>query len=51
VPPDSYRSVLLGLTPTELQTRPGAPVFLKKRNLLQLNDIEIYLQQLAERVR
>jgi hypothetical protein len=44
-------ALLLGLTPTELQTRPGAPVFLKKRNLLQLNDIEIYLQQLAERVR
>jgi TIR domain-containing protein len=44
-------ALLLGLTPTELQTRPGAPVFLKKRNLLQLNDIDIYLQQLAERVR
>jgi len=27
--------LLLGLTPTELQTRPGAPVFLKRRNLLQ----------------
>jgi len=41
---------LLGLTPSELQMRPGVPVFLKKRNLLELNDIETYLKQLRTRV-
>jgi hypothetical protein len=43
-------ALLLGITPTELQTRPGVPVLLKKRNLLQLNEIEIYLNQLSARV-
>ena len=40
--------LLLGLTAAEVQTRPGLPVLLKKRDLLQLNEIETYLQQLAE---
>jgi len=35
-------ALLLGITYTELQTRPGVPVLLKKRDLLQLNEIEIY---------
>jgi len=43
-------ALLLGTTPTELQTRPGIPVLLKKRDLLQLNDIEVYLEQLQARV-
>ncbi len=43
-------ALLLGITPSELQTRPGIPVLLKKRNLLQLNEIEIYLEQLAARI-
>ena len=43
-------ALLLGLTPSELQTRPGVPVFLKKRNLLELNEIETYLKQLRTRV-
>ena len=43
-------ALLLGLTPSELQTRPGVPVFLKKRNLLELNQIETYLKQLRTRV-
>jgi len=43
-------ALLLGLTPTELQSRPGIPVLLKKRDLLELNDIEVYLEQLEERV-
>lgn len=43
-------ALLLGITPTELQTRPGIPVLLKKRDLLQLNDIEVYLEQLQARV-
>jgi TIR domain len=44
-------ALLLGLTPTELQTRPGIPVLLKKRDLLLLNEIDIYLGQLAARTR
>ena len=44
-------ALLIGLTPTELQSRPGIPVFLKKRNLLELNDIDSYLRQLKSRVR
>ncbi len=43
-------ALLLGITPSELQMRPGIPVLLKKRNLLQLNEIEIYLEQLAARI-
>ncbi len=43
-------ALLLGLTPTELQTRPGIPVLLKKRDLLLLNEIDIYLGQLAARM-
>jgi TIR domain len=41
-------ALLLGLTPAELQTRPGVPI-LKKRNLLQLNEIDKYLHELAAR--
>ena len=44
-------ALLLGLTSTELQTRPGVPILLKKRDLLQLNEIDIYLEQLAARMR
>jgi hypothetical protein len=44
-------TLLLGITPAELQTRPGIPVLLKKRDLLGLNDIEIYLEQLGARIR
>jgi len=43
-------ALLLGITPTELQTRPGIPVLLKKRDLLQLNDIEVYFEQLKARI-
>jgi hypothetical protein len=41
---------LLGITPAELQIRPEIPVLLKKRDLLELNEIDIYLDQLAARV-
>ena len=44
-------ALLLGITPSELQKRPGTPVFLKKRDLLQLNDVDKYLEQLSERVK
>jgi hypothetical protein len=43
-------ALLLGITQGELQSRPGIPVLLKKRDLLQLNDIETYLDQLRQRV-
>jgi hypothetical protein len=44
-------ALLLGITATELQSRPGIPVLLKKRDLLQLNEIEVYLDQLSGRIR
>jgi hypothetical protein len=43
-------ALLLGLTPGELQTRPGVPLLLKKRDLLQLNQIDVYLEQLTARM-
>jgi hypothetical protein len=43
-------ALLLGITAMELQVRPGIPVLLKKRDLLALNDIETYFEQLAARV-
>ena len=43
--------LLHGITVGELQSTPGAPVFLKKRNLIDLNDITKYLAQLKKRVR
>ncbi len=44
-------ALLLGLTPIELQTRPGVPLLLKQRDLLQLNELDLYLKQLTARVR
>jgi hypothetical protein len=43
-------ALLLGITPAELQKRSGTPVFLKKRDLLQLNEVDHYLEQLSARV-
>ena len=43
-------ALLLGITPGELQSRAGVPVMLKKRDLLELNDIDTYLVQLRRRV-
>jgi hypothetical protein len=42
--------ILHGMTSTELQSRPGVPIFLKKRDLLDINDIEVYFGQLRARV-
>lgn len=44
-------TLLLGITATELQSRPGIPVLLKKRDLLQLNEVEVYFDQLSGRIR
>lgn len=43
--------LLHGLTASNLQSMPGIPILLKKRDLLSLNEIDIYLKQLRERVR
>jgi hypothetical protein len=42
--------ILHGMTPTELQSKPGIPVFLKKRDLVDINEIELYFQQLKLRI-
>jgi hypothetical protein len=42
--------LLLGLTASELQSRPGIPVLLKKRDLLPLNGIDTHLGQLRDRI-
>jgi TIR domain len=42
--------VLLGLTTAEFQSRPNAPVFLKRRDVIHLNDIGQYLDQLGSRI-
>ena len=43
-------ALLLGVSAKELQTRPGVPIFLKKRDLIELNDVELYLRELKPRV-
>ena len=43
-------ALLHGITPGELQSRPGIPVLLKKRELLELNQVDTYLHQLRKRV-
>ena len=46
-----HRGALVGISAAELQTRPGIPVLLKKRDLLALNEIDVYLHQLSARVK
>jgi hypothetical protein len=41
--------ILHGMSATEFQSRPGVPIFLKKRDLLDINNIELYFQQLKAR--
>jgi hypothetical protein len=41
--------VLYGLSPSEFQSHPNAPVFLKKRDIINMNDIEQYFDQLERR--
>jgi hypothetical protein len=43
-------AILHGITPAELQSRSGIPVFLKKRDFLDINDIDVYFQQLKARI-
>lgn len=41
--------VLHGVSARDFQTQPNAPVFLKKRDIIRLNDIDQYLEQLGVR--
>ncbi len=43
-------AILHGITPQELQSRRGVPVLIKKRDLIDLNDIDKYMGQLRNRV-
>ncbi len=43
-------AILHGISPQELQSRQGIPVLIKKRNLINLNDIDGYLKELRGRV-
>lgn len=43
--------VLHGMTPTEFQAHPNAPVFLKKRDIININDIDQYFEQLERRIK
>lgn len=42
--------VLHGLSATDFQALPHAPVFLKKRDIIQLNQIDEYFAQLTARI-
>jgi hypothetical protein len=42
--------LLHGLTVAELESRASIPILLKRRDLLPLNQIDTYLEQLRERV-
>jgi hypothetical protein len=42
--------VLLGISASDLQAKPNAPVFLKKRDMIRLNDIDQYLDQFGSRM-
>lgn len=44
-------ALLQGITPAEIQSKSGVPIFIKKRDLLPLNEIETYFEQLRERVK
>jgi hypothetical protein len=42
-------ALLHGMTAGDLQSRPGIPVLLKRRDLIPLNEIDTYLEQLRRR--
>lgn len=42
-------ALLHGMSAADLQERPGVPVFLKKRKLVDLNEIESYFAELKTR--
>ncbi len=42
--------ILHGITANELQSNPGVPVLLKRRDFVDINEIDTYFGQLRERV-
>ncbi|MEO8498796.1 MAG: toll/interleukin-1 receptor domain-containing protein [Planctomycetota bacterium] len=42
--------VLHGISHKDFQSQPNAPVFLKKRDVVKLNDIDDYFDQLGQRM-
>ena len=43
--------VLHGMTSTELQSRPGVPLFLKRRDMIDINELDGYFSELSARVK
>jgi hypothetical protein len=43
-------AILHGISAQELQARPGIPLLIKKRDLIDLNEIDTYFQQRRNRV-
>jgi hypothetical protein len=43
-------ALLLGVSTRELQSKPQIPVFLKKGNVIVLNDVDQYFLQLTKRI-
>ncbi len=43
--------ILHGMTPGDLQTRANLPVYLKQRNLIDINEIDRYLEELSVRIK
>lgn len=44
-------TLLVGMTLAELQAKPAVPIFLKKRDVIDLNDFDTYIAGLRKRVR
>jgi len=44
-------ALLLGVTASEIQSKTRVPSILKKRNLIELNSIDRYFDELAQRIR
>jgi TIR domain len=42
--------LLQRITPSEFQSKPGIPVFLKKRDIIDLNDVDTYFAGLRKRL-
>ncbi len=43
-------AILLGLSPSEIAGQTGVPVFIKRRDLIELNQLDVYLGQLQKRI-
>ena len=44
-------ALTLGFSPAELQEKLEVPLLIKRRNVVSLNDVETYFQELRGRVR